>query len=162
MEYWKNDVCLNPNATLGGYFTHRAQAISFSPNPDKPPLYFDYPADDNGNLLEDIWQRWLEHDPSILAKRHPENLRLLAGIYFDHGRSDPTVNVSEAREFDRVLTELGITHVYEEYSGGHSNQWTSRLYVSLPFLSDLLSSEMLVGVEPAGKLDTTWGEIRRR
>jgi hypothetical protein len=55
---------------------------------------------------------------------------------------------------------MAIQHIYEEYSGGHTDQWASRLYVALTFISDLLSSEMLVNVEPAGKLAIAWGQIR--
>jgi len=161
LSYWKNTVRLNPNYLLGGYPLHRAFAIAFSPNPDNPSLY-DYPADDKGNLIEDIWNRWLEHDPLSMVKTHQEDLRQLRGIYFDHGRSDSIVNVGEAQDFDKALTEEGIPHTYEEYSGGHTDQWTSRLYIALPFLSDLLEPEMLVEVEYRGKIAATWAYIRNR
>ncbi len=83
LNRWKDAIRFNPNATFVGFPLHSSMAIAFSPNPDDPPLYFDYPADDNGNLLDDVWQRWLEHDAITLAKTHQENLKQLAGIYFD-------------------------------------------------------------------------------
>ncbi len=160
LNRWKDAICLNPDATFFGFPLHRSMMIAFSPNPDNPPLYFDYPVDDNGNLLEKVWQRWLEHDPVTLAKAYRGNLKRLKGIYFDHGRSDPIVNVMEARDFDQTLTELGIPHVYEEYAGGHVDQWSSRLYIALPFLSDLLSSEMVVATDLQGKLTTMWASLK--
>jgi len=151
----KDAIRLNPNKQA-----FQAMAIAYSPNPDNPLLY-DYPADDEGNLLEDVWERWLEHDPFTLVKIHQENLKRLAGIYFDHGTSDADVVVMQARDFDGALTAAGIPHVYEEYAGGHVDQWTSRLSVALPFLSDLLSSEMIVtAVNPQGKLAMTWASLK--
>ena len=155
----KDDVRLNPNATIGGHPVHRAKAIAWSPNPDNPLLY-DYPADNKGNLLDDIWQHWLEHDPVTLIKTHKENLRRLLGIYFDHGKSDSNVNVVQAQDFHQALIDADIPHVYEEYAGGHTDQWTSRLYVALPFLSNLLSSEMIVAVHPQSKLAAVWGLLK--
>jgi S-formylglutathione hydrolase FrmB len=156
----KDMIRLNPGRMLNGYPVHRAWAIALTPNPDSKLLY-DYPADDEGNLIEEVWQRWLEHDLLTMIQDNIGNLEQLAGIYFDQGRSDNLVSVNEARDFDQALTEAGIPHVYEEYNGGHTDQWTSRLYTALPFLSELLSYEMLTGVEPVGKLAAMWGEIKR-
>ena len=84
----------------------------------------------------------------------------MAEIYFDHGKSDTVVNMIESRDLDKALTETGIPHVYEEYAGEHVDQWPSRLYVALPFLSDLLSSEMIVAVHPQGKVAKVWGLLK--
>ena len=143
LNRWKNAVRFNPNAIFNGHLIHRAMAIAFSPNPDNLPLYFDYPADEKGNLLDDIWQRWLEHDPVTLVKTHRANLKRLAGIYFDHGRQDTIVSIEESRDLDKALAEAGIPHVYEEHGGNHLDLLPSRISVALLFLSDLLSSEML-------------------
>lgn len=160
INHWKDVVRTNPNATLMGFPVHKAMAIAWSSNPNSDLLY-DYPADDNGNLLEDVWNRWLANDPVSMVKSYQGNLKRLAGIYFDHGNRDTTVNVAAAQEFDKVLTEYKIPHIYEEYSGEHFDQWTSRLYIAIPFLSNLLSSEILTGIEPKGKLATTWGGVKR-
>ena len=95
----------------------QAMAIAFSPNPDVALLY-GFPADNAGRILEDVWQSWLEHDPNTLAEVNQGNIRQLAGIYFDHGTSDGTVEVAHAREFAQTLTQAGIPHVYEEHAGG--------------------------------------------
>lgn len=137
----------------------RAMAIAFSPNPDARLLY-DYPADNAGKLLDDVWQRWLEHDPTTLADTHQENLKQLAGTYFDHGKIDTVVSISMARDFDKALTEAGISHVYEEYVGEHTDKRPSRLLITLPFLSEHLSSEIITPVSVRGKLATAWGKIK--
>ena len=139
----------------------QAMAIAFSPNPDAALLY-DVPTN------EDNWNRWLEHDPTTLVETHLDNLRQLAGIYFDHGTSDGTVEVAHARKFSQTLTQAGISHVYEEYDGDHTDQWPFRIHIALPFLSDLLSSDILLSsniltsVQPKGKLAMTWASLKVR
>ncbi|MEC4681055.1 MAG: alpha/beta hydrolase family protein [Nitrospirota bacterium] len=134
-----------------------AMAIAFSPNPNQP-LGYDYPIDETGNVREEIWQRWLEHDPVTLVETHRENLKQLSGIYLDHGRSDGVVGIDQARDFDSALTKAGITHVYEEYEGGHVDP--TRFNITLPFLSRTLSTESVTDVSLQGKLATTWGRIK--
>lgn len=136
-------------------------AIAFSPNPDAAILY-DFPVDNAGNLLEDVWQRWLEHDPLTLAGIYQDELRQLSGIYFDHGTLDSTVNVQQARNFDRTLTEAEIPHIYEEYVGEHADKWPSRLLITLPFLSEHLSSEIITPVSVRGKLAAAWGRMKQQ
>jgi hypothetical protein len=65
-----------------------------------------------------------------------------------------------ARDFDRALTKTEIPHTYEEFVGDHMDKWPSRLYIALPFLSDLLSSDTLAPVQPKGKLAVTWASIK--
>lgn len=131
----------------------QAMAIAFSPNPDVARLY-DVPTSN-----ED-WDRWLAHDPVTLAQANQEELKQMAGIYFDHGTSDTTVEVSHAREFDKALTQAGIPHVYEEHDGNHVDIWPARLRVGLPFLSNLLSSDMLTPVQLTGRLAITWASLK--
>jgi S-formylglutathione hydrolase FrmB len=143
------------------YLTSVAKALS--PNPDSPDKY-DWPWDDNGELIEDVWQRWLEYDAVTLAETHPENAERLS-IYFDHGAADNVVPVSVSQELDRVLTEAGIPHVYNEYQGG-GHSFSTCFYNALPFLSDMLSSEMIIptkpmtAVHPHDKLTATWASVK--
>jgi len=160
LEVWVDSIRLNPNWNFGGYLPFQAMAIGFSPNPNSPKLY-DYPADDKGNLIPEVWERWLEHDPVHLIKAYQEKSIKLKGIYFDHGKSDTTVNVANSREMDKALTEAGIEHTYMEYEGGHFDQWPSRLYIVLPFLSKLLNSEAMTRVESFEKKTITWGMVKR-
>lgn len=48
-----------------------AMSACYSPNPDSP-WGFDYPFDlETGELREDVWARWLVHDPVRMASRRP-------------------------------------------------------------------------------------------
>ena len=65
-----------------------------------------------------------------------------------------------SRDFDQALTEAGIPHVYEEYVGDHSDKWSSRLYIALPFLSDFVSSDTVTSIHPRVKLAVTWAPLK--
>ena len=139
---------------VNSYRSLQAMAVAFSPNPDVPLLY-DLPTNN------DVWNRWLEHDPNTLAKSNQEALKQITGIYFDHGTSDGTVEVTQAREFSQTLTQAGIPHVYEEYAGDHNDQWPVRIRIALPFLSDLLSSDVLTAVQPESRIAITWASLKK-
>ena len=56
-----------------------AMAASYSPNPSTPPLGIDLPIDlESGRWRDDVWRRWLEHDPLQLVEWHYDALRSLA------------------------------------------------------------------------------------
>ncbi len=108
-------------------------AATYDPDP-KAPLGFRLPFHlDTGELLEQRWQRWLEHDPVLLVKRHARNLRRLRGIYIDCGWRDQYHIHYGTRQLSRALASAGIVHRYEEFADDHSDV-DYRMDVSLPFL----------------------------
>ena len=139
-------------------------ALAYSPNPNNSSKY-DWPwgvRGVKGDLVEDVWQRWLEHDPVTMVKTHPEDVRQLA-IYFDHGTADDVLPVEMARDFDRALAEAGIPHVYEEHNGGHGSAFPSRPAFGIPFLADALSWEIVTStsaVHPQGKVAAMWASLK--
>ena len=139
--------------------TFISMSLAFSPNPDTPDLY-DYPLDDSGALRDDVWQRWLEHDPVTMVDTRPDLVRQLQGIYFDHGTADTIVDVEQSRDLATALDRSGIPYTYEEYTGDHYSHWPQRLHTALPFLSDLLANEIATPVAPRGKLTTTWASVK--
>ncbi|QQS42769.1 MAG: esterase [Acidobacteriota bacterium] len=96
-------------------------ASCYSPNPGSE-LGFDLPLDlETGEILEGVWQRWLEHDPVHLAEKHADSLRSMELLYIEAGTSDEFGLDIGARVLSKKLTELGIDHVHEEFEGGHFN-----------------------------------------
>lgn len=73
-------------------------------------------------------------------------------IVYDHGKYDSVVGVQQARDFDKTLTEVGITHVYEEYEGEHVDKWSERIYHILTFLSSSMDSEDIKSVNTHNKI----------
>ncbi len=115
-------------------------AAAYSPNPAAEPFGIDLPCDlGTGAFREDVWARWLEHDPLVMLDRHAEALRSLRLLYLDCGTRDEFHLHHGARLFARRLDELGIAHEREEYDDGHMNV-SYRYDVSLPRLARALGA----------------------
>ena len=116
-----------------------AMAAAYSPNPDASPLGIDLPCDlESGAFREDVWRRWLEHDPLRMIERHADALRGARLVYLDCGTRDEYHLHHGARLFSRRLAALGITHEFEEFPDGHMNVHY-RYDVSLPRMSRALA-----------------------
>jgi len=140
-------------------------AAAFSPNPNQPPFFVDFPfelVDGELKRVELVWQKWITHDPVVMGSTHQANLRRLKVICFDCGTSDGLIVGN--RNFSQVLTDAGIPHVFEEYPGDHSSGIRQRMETKvLPFFSDALAFEMLTektNIQPRDKLTMTWGTIK--
>lgn len=110
-------------------------AGGFSPNSDAPPYSVDFPLDPYGDIIPDVWARWLEHDPAALANAlTPDSA---PAIYFDCGTGDSFYLYPINQAFDAHLTALGIPHGFQSFAGGH---WVpSRIGVALRFIDSALS-----------------------
>ncbi|MBI3997784.1 MAG: esterase [Armatimonadetes bacterium] len=99
-----------------------AMAMAYSPNPQRPPFFFDLPFDPyTGELDEATWARWLAWDPVHMAARHADALRALRLIYFECGSRDQYNLHLGARQLHRRLEALGIRHEYQEFDDDHSS-----------------------------------------
>ena len=72
-----------------------------------------------GRLIEDVWARWLEHDPVRMAPHHADALRSMRRIYLDAGRSDEYFLDLGAQAFAEELSKLGVAHTLELFDGKH-------------------------------------------
>jgi len=88
----------------------------YSPNGEDFELPFDL---ETGEMRDDVWQRWLEHDPVRLAEKHVENLRSLRLLFIDAGTRDEFALDIGARILSKKLTDLGVAHIHEEFDDGH-------------------------------------------
>lgn len=118
-----------------------AMASAYSPNPSTKPLGIDFPCDlESGEFRDDVWARWLDHDPIRMLDQHPEALRSLKLLYLDCGIRDEWSLHLGARLLVRRLKDLGITHEHQEFDDGHMNV-SYRYDVSLPKLSSALGAQ---------------------
>jgi enterochelin esterase family protein len=91
----------------------------YSPN-ENSPLGFDLPFDlETGEIREDVWTRWLAHDPVRLVEIHVENLKSLKLLYIDAGTRDEFALDIGARIFCKKLKDFDIPHIHEEFEDGH-------------------------------------------
>ena len=93
----------------------------YSPN-ENIEWGFDLPFDlKTGEIREDVWERWLEHDPVQLVEKSVENLKSLKLLFLDAGTSDEFALDIGARVLSRRLNKFDIPHIHEEFDGGHFN-----------------------------------------
>lgn len=81
---------------------------------------FDMPFDlETGELRQDVWARWLEHDPFRLVEKNVENLKSLELLYLDAGTRDEFALDVGARILSKKLSDHGVGHIHEEFEDGH-------------------------------------------
>ena len=93
----------------------------YSPNAESP-WGFDLPFDlETGEMREDVWQRWLEHDPVRLVEKSVENLKSLKLLYLDAGTRDEFALDLGARILSKTPARLWCPYIHEEFDDGHFN-----------------------------------------
>jgi hypothetical protein len=115
-------------------------SAAFGDNPDAPHG-FDLPIDpQTGALNDEVWARWLAHDPirALDVEANRDALRQMKLIFIDAGQYDEYQLQIGARLLHHKLESLGITHRYEEYPDGHRGTHY-RYDVSLPRLVEALT-----------------------
>ena len=95
-----------------------AMAASYSADADGTVhLPFDTAT---GQLIPEIWKRWLAWDPVRMAPRYAGALRSLRAIYLEGGRSDEWYLELGAEAMRTALVEIGVTEMrFELFDGGH-------------------------------------------
>jgi enterochelin esterase family protein len=115
-------------------------AATYSPNPENPPYYVDLPvAFPSGELVQEIWDRWLAFDPVVNVHARLDNLRVLSGIMLDVGINDDYNLHWGHRLLSHYLAEAGIPHEYREHAGNHGGRSRESLQVALQWLGDVLA-----------------------
>jgi enterochelin esterase family protein len=116
-------------------------AACYSPNPATPPFGIDVPIDvETGRWRDEVWRRWLEHDPLQLVERHYDALRSLRLVYLDCGTRDEWNLHLGARLLVERLNQLRVEHEYLEFDDGHMSV-SYRYDVSLPKLGQALAPQ---------------------
>lgn len=109
-------------------------AAAWSPNPNAPPLYFDFPVDEDGEERPLILAKWAANAPLAMIDQYIGNLRRYEAIALDVGLQDGLIG--DNRALDSVLSDYGIPHRFETYEGDHTNRVAERYEKRvLPFFS---------------------------
>lgn len=73
-----------------------------------------------GELVDEVWARWLRWDPVRMVPGHADALRGMRAIYIDAGNRDEAFLDLGAEAFRRALEQVGVTDVrFEIFDGGH-------------------------------------------
>ena len=90
-----------------------------------------------GALREEVWKRWLEHDPLSRLDASLTALRKMSLIYVDAGNRDEHGLHFAARMLNDALAKHRLPVRYDEFEGGHrGTSW--RYEVSLPQIVEAL------------------------
>jgi enterochelin esterase family protein len=111
----------------------------YSPNPKRKEYNFDLPFDlYTGELIPEVWNRWLKFDPVRLVSKYKDNLKKLKMIFVDCGTRDEFNLHAGARIYCHKLKENGIKYIHQEFNDGHMNiQY--RYDISFKYISDYFS-----------------------
>jgi enterochelin esterase family protein len=119
-----------------------AYSAAYSPNTENAPFYVDLPvAFPSGELIQQVWDRWLSFDPAVNWRARLDNLRRLRGILLDVGTSDDYHLQWGHRILSHHLRESGIVHEYTENPGNHGGRSRERIQVALQWLAQVLASD---------------------
>jgi enterochelin esterase-like enzyme len=118
-----------------------ATCSAYAPEMSAPFPHCALPFDVGTALpIDDVWQRFLDHDPVTLLERFPSALSRAALVYLDAGDRDEHGLHFGARRMAELLRARGARVVHDEFAGGHRGT-TSRFTVSLPRLLDALDTQ---------------------
>jgi S-formylglutathione hydrolase FrmB len=94
---------------------------------------------DTGELVADVWERWLAWDPIRLIPEHADAVRAARAIWIDAGRSDEYFLDLAAVAVRDALRHAGADDLrFELHEGGHrGGNW--RLPPSLAYLAERLA-----------------------
>lgn len=115
-------------------------------DPDKPPLFIDLLARQEGDRLiidTELMERFRNNFYlETMIPQYADNLKSLRGFKFDWPRNDPNFDHVYANQaFTHKLNEFGIVHEAEEYNGAFGADWgvDGRLYTdALTFFQEHL------------------------
>jgi hypothetical protein len=110
-----------------------ALAAAWSPNPARPPLFFDLPNRD------EVIKKWEANAPISMLERYAANLVKLRAIALDAGSKDPESGPGTER-FAQALRVRGISSAFEVYDGDHTSGISERFGTKvIPFFASNLS-----------------------
>jgi len=92
-----------------------------------------------GELIPEVWERWLAWDPVRMAPKHAESLRTMRAIYIDAGNRDQYFLDLGARAFYNVLKQHGVNNVFFELFDGTHSAIEYRYPLSLKYLAERLA-----------------------
>jgi len=97
-------------------------ASCYSPNPKRKEYNFDLPFDlYTGEIIPEIWSKWMKFDPVRMVDKHRKNLKKLKLIFVDCGTRDEFALQAGARMFCDKLKKNGIKYIHQEFDDGHMN-----------------------------------------
>jgi enterochelin esterase family protein len=117
-KFWREERKGKDDVTLLNVL---AMSACYSPDAAQP-LGIRLPFDTRtGEIIPEVWERWLKHDPVRMVEHYADALRTLKLLYLDAGTRDEFALDIGARILAARLKEHDIAFVQEEFDDGHFN-----------------------------------------
>jgi hypothetical protein len=94
------------------------------------------PFSETGELIPEVWERWLAWDPVRMARERPEAVRSWKAVYIDAGKSDEHLLDLGAEAFRAVVEEIGGPEIFFELFDGKHGGITYRYPIALKWLAE--------------------------
>jgi hypothetical protein len=119
-----------------------AMAAAVAPNINKAPLYFDMPyviVNGKAEIDPSFIKKIKTSDPTADVERYLKQPTRLNALLVQHAQKDEFMPVEPARDFDKLLTEKGIAHKFDDSFINHCSY--DMIPPMLKFMSDNLVGE---------------------
>ncbi|MGA8296005.1 MAG: alpha/beta hydrolase-fold protein [Acidimicrobiales bacterium] len=95
----------------------------------------------SGQLIEELWERWLDWDPYRLIPRHKDAVRQMRAIWLDSGRRDENLfDVAAEMLAHSLSAQDPKDFVFELYEGTHRD-YRHRFATSVRYLAERLKRD---------------------
>ena len=116
-------------------------AITFSPDMFNT-MVGKLPKTETGDVLDDVRQQWLEHDPLYMIQENLRNLNALKAISIDCSTSDAGIMLNS--NYSEKLKSKQIKHTFTYFNGNEEDAILKRMTdVLLPMFSANLAHSLL-------------------
>ena len=128
------------NAEGANYCQRCGAFLAVPAESTREPSTATYRVGETGELIPEVWDRWLAADPVRMARAHAHALRSLRAIWLDAGRGDEYSLDLATTAFHREVLAAGVPAErihFELFEGGHGNiAW--RYPLALAWLAERL------------------------
>jgi enterochelin esterase-like enzyme len=116
-----------------------ASSAAWSPNPDRPPFFFNFPTA-NGEPQPSVYADYAAGALTSLTHQYVPELKRYAAIGIEIGNEDFLLD--DNTTMNALLISYGIGHSFETYDGDHVNRLPQRFEEHmLPFFSEHLETK---------------------
>jgi hypothetical protein len=91
-----------------------------------------------GQMIPEVWERWLRWDPVRMVPSHADALRKMRAIYIDAGKRDQYFLDLGAEGFRRALAGIGVTDVFFELFDATHDGIEYRYPIAIKYLAERL------------------------
>jgi S-formylglutathione hydrolase FrmB len=127
------DRCIMPSS--GAVELALGLSAAYAAKGEKAPGDFEWIYDADGKWRGEVWKRWLDQDPVVLARRNPKVFGEMQKVYLDGPEHDDFGAQKGARALWEVISAHTNT-VFFEPRGGHSDHLIQRFARGVEWVFD--------------------------